>query len=105
MYQHIKVPAGGQKISVNADFSLNVPDQPIIPYIEGDGTGFDITPVVGLVTPPFELQIDPFEVAERFAEIFRARAFDRFFSFLRSCMARIENQEFERSGTSGDLIA
>jgi isocitrate dehydrogenase len=46
MYQHIKVPAGGQKITVNADFSLNVPDQPIIPYIEGDGTGLDITPVM-----------------------------------------------------------
>ncbi len=45
-YQHIKVPAGGQKISVNADFSLNVPDEPIIPYIEGDGTGVDITPVM-----------------------------------------------------------
>jgi isocitrate dehydrogenase len=46
MYQHIKVPEGGQKISVNADFSLNVPDQPIIPFIEGDGTGADITPVM-----------------------------------------------------------
>src|SRR6188768_2254633 len=46
MYQHIKVPEGGQKITVNADFSLKVPDQPIIPYIEGDGTGFDITPVM-----------------------------------------------------------
>ena len=46
MYQHIKVPAEGQKITVNADMSLNVPDQPIIPYIEGDGTGFDITPVM-----------------------------------------------------------
>ncbi len=46
MYQHIKVPEGGQKISVNADFSLNVPDQPIIPFIEGDGTGGDITPVM-----------------------------------------------------------
>ena len=45
MYQHIKVPAG-EKITVNADFSLNVPDQPIIPYIEGDGTGIDITPVM-----------------------------------------------------------
>ena len=45
-YQHIKVPAGGQKISINADNSLNVPDQPIIPYIEGDGTGLDITPVM-----------------------------------------------------------
>ena len=45
-YQHIKVPAGGQKITVNADFSLNVPDEPIVPYIEGDGTGADITPVM-----------------------------------------------------------
>ena len=46
MYQHIKVPAQGQKITVNPDMSLNVPDQPIIPYIEGDGTGLDITPVM-----------------------------------------------------------
>jgi len=46
MYQHVKVPAGGQKITVNTDFSLNVPDNPIIPYIEGDGTGLDITPVM-----------------------------------------------------------
>ena len=45
-YQHVKVPAGGQKITVNKDFSLSVPDQPIIPYIEGDGTGVDITPVM-----------------------------------------------------------
>ena len=46
MYQHIKVPEGGQKITVNPDFSLNVPNNPIIPYIEGDGTGLDITPVM-----------------------------------------------------------
>jgi isocitrate dehydrogenase len=46
MYQHIKVPAQGKKITVNADMSLNVPDQPIIPFIEGDGTGLDITPVM-----------------------------------------------------------
>src|SRR5690625_2523808 len=45
-YQHIKVPAEGQKITVNADDSLNVPDNPIIPYIEGDGIGVDITPVM-----------------------------------------------------------
>src|SRR3954447_23469493 len=45
-YQHIQVPMQGQKITVNADMSLNVPDQPIIPYIEGDGTGVDITPVM-----------------------------------------------------------
>lgn len=46
MYQHIKVPADGQKITVNADYSLNVPTNPIIPYIEGDGTGVDISPVM-----------------------------------------------------------
>jgi len=45
MYKHIQVQAGEQ-ITVNADFSINVPDNPIIPYIEGDGTGFDITPVM-----------------------------------------------------------
>src|SRR6266542_322658 len=45
-YQHVKVPAGGQKITINKDYSLNVPDNAIIPYIEGDGTGFDITPVM-----------------------------------------------------------
>ena len=45
-YQHIKVPTSGSKITVNADFSLNVPNEPIIPFIEGDGTGVDITPVM-----------------------------------------------------------
>jgi isocitrate dehydrogenase len=45
MDQHVRIPAG-EKIKVNPDFSLDVPDQPIIPYIEGDGTGFDITPVM-----------------------------------------------------------
>jgi len=49
-YQHIKVPADGQKITVNADHSLNVPDHPIIPFIEGDGIGVDITPVMIKVT-------------------------------------------------------
>lgn len=45
-YQHIKIPVEGAKITVNADMSLNVPDEPIIPFIEGDGTGVDITPVM-----------------------------------------------------------
>ncbi len=45
MYKHIKVPAG-EKITVNQDFSINVPDHPIIPVIEGDGIGADITPVM-----------------------------------------------------------
>jgi isocitrate dehydrogenase len=46
MYQHIKVPSEGKKITVNPDKSLNVPDLPIIPFMEGDGTGADITPVM-----------------------------------------------------------
>jgi isocitrate dehydrogenase len=46
MYKHIKLPDNGEKISVNSDFTINVPDRPIIPYIEGDGTGVDITPVM-----------------------------------------------------------
>ncbi len=45
-YQHIQIPAQGQKITVNADNTLNVPDTPIIPFIEGDGTGVDITPAM-----------------------------------------------------------
>ena len=45
-YQKIVVPDQGEKITVNEDLSLNVPDQPIVPYIEGDGIGVDITPVM-----------------------------------------------------------
>ncbi len=45
-YQKVTVPADGQRISVNPDFSLTVPERPIIPYIEGDGIGVDITPVM-----------------------------------------------------------
>ncbi len=45
-YQHIKVPSEGEKITLNDDLSLNVPDHPIIPFIEGDGIGVDITPVM-----------------------------------------------------------
>jgi isocitrate dehydrogenase len=45
-YQKIQVPATGDKITVNADTSLNVPNNPIIPFIEGDGIGVDISPVM-----------------------------------------------------------
>lgn len=45
-YKKIQVPAVGDKITVNADHSLNVPNNPIIPYIEGDGIGVDISPVM-----------------------------------------------------------
>ncbi|SFM61751.1 NADP-dependent isocitrate dehydrogenase [Nitrosomonas communis] len=46
MFQHIKAPPNGEKILVNSDLSLIVPDYPIIPFIEGDGIGIDITPVM-----------------------------------------------------------
>jgi isocitrate dehydrogenase len=45
-YQKIKVPAEGRPITVNSDNTLNVPDQPIIPFVEGDGIGIDITPAM-----------------------------------------------------------
>ncbi len=45
-YKHIQVPAEGEKITVNDDYSLNVPNNPIIPFIEGDGIGIDISPVM-----------------------------------------------------------
>ena len=45
-YQHIQVPVDGETIKITADHSLHVPHHPIIPYIEGDGIGVDITPVM-----------------------------------------------------------
>jgi isocitrate dehydrogenase len=49
-YKKITVPASGGKISVSSDGTLSVPEKPIIPYIEGDGIGVDITPVMKKVT-------------------------------------------------------
>ncbi len=45
-FDHIVLPADGVAISVNTDFSIKVPDRPIIPYITGDGIGMDVTPVM-----------------------------------------------------------
>jgi len=45
-YDHIELPTDGEKITINGDHSLNVPDRPIIPYVEGDGIGIDVTPVM-----------------------------------------------------------
>ena len=45
-YAKIKTPAKGEKIVVGSDYSLQVPNSPVIPYIEGDGIGIDITPVM-----------------------------------------------------------
>lgn len=47
---HVHIPQEGQAITVNSDFSLNVPACPIIPFIEGDGIGVDISPVMKQVT-------------------------------------------------------
>lgn len=48
-YQKIVVPVDGDKIKVNTDLSLNDPNHPIIPFIEGDGMGVDITPAMKAV--------------------------------------------------------
>jgi isocitrate dehydrogenase len=45
-FQHILVPEAGRRIRINADFSLDVPDEPILPFIEGDGIGIDVTPAM-----------------------------------------------------------
>ncbi len=45
-YDHIEVPADGEAIVANPDHSLVVPDNPIIPFVEGDGIGIDVTPVM-----------------------------------------------------------
>jgi len=45
-YAHIVVPQAGRRIGLNADRSLSVPDEPIIPFIEGAGIGVDVTPAM-----------------------------------------------------------
>tara|TARA_B110000238_G_C16066426_1_gene412954 strand:- start:5 stop:274 length:270 start_codon:yes stop_codon:yes gene_type:complete len=45
-FKHIQLPQQGEKITINSDGSLNVPDCPIIPFIEGDGIGIDVTPAM-----------------------------------------------------------
>ena len=45
-YEKIQIPERGDVISMNRDFRLNVPDEPVIPFVEGDGIGRDVTPVM-----------------------------------------------------------
>ncbi len=45
-YQHIQIPTDGEPITTRSDLSLEVPPRPIIPFIEGDGIGVDITPAM-----------------------------------------------------------
>jgi len=48
-FDKIEIPASGEKITVNAGNSLSVPDKPIVPFIEGDGIGVDVTPAMKTV--------------------------------------------------------
>ncbi|BAU48805.1 isocitrate dehydrogenase [Sulfurifustis variabilis] len=50
VYDKIQIPAKGERITVNPDFSVNVPDHPLVPFVEGDGIGIDVTPVMRRVT-------------------------------------------------------
>ncbi|MGI9263844.1 MAG: isocitrate/isopropylmalate family dehydrogenase, partial [Gammaproteobacteria bacterium] len=45
-YDNVTVPEGGAPITVNQDNTVDVPDHPIVPFIEGDGIGIDVTPVM-----------------------------------------------------------
>ena len=45
-YDHIQIPADAGAITSNTDHSLVVPDFPIVPFVEGDGIGIDVTPVM-----------------------------------------------------------
>ena len=56
-FQHIVVPPAGQNITANADQTLNVPDQPIIPFIQGDGVGVDVSPVMRKVVDAAVAQV------------------------------------------------
>ena len=44
-YEYIELPTDGERIIINENSSLRVSDRPIIPFIEGDGIGVDVTPV------------------------------------------------------------
>jgi isocitrate dehydrogenase len=70
MAQHIEVPGDGQKITVNTDGTLNVPDRPIIPFIEGDGVGIDVTPVMRKVVDAAVARAYGGERAIRWMEIY-----------------------------------
>ena len=45
-FKHIEIPKEGEKIQFDASGNLIIPDNPIIPFIEGDGIGSDITPAM-----------------------------------------------------------
>ncbi|MDE1888499.1 MAG: NADP-dependent isocitrate dehydrogenase, partial [Gammaproteobacteria bacterium] len=45
-FEKITPPKEGARIAINSDTTLSVPERPVIPFIEGDGIGADVTPVM-----------------------------------------------------------
>ena len=79
-YQKIVVPADGDKITVNADLSLNVPNHPIIfPFIEGDGIGVDITPAMKAVVDAAVQKLTVANVLDRMDGSLLRRKTDRIY--------------------------
>jgi isocitrate dehydrogenase len=73
-YDHIQIPADGEAITANTDHSLNVPDFPIIPFIEGDGIGIDVTPVMLDVTNAAVAKAYGNKRAIRWAQVYAGEA-------------------------------
>ena len=46
VFEKIHTPTQGTAITINSDLTRNIPDYPIIPFIEGDGIGVDVTPAM-----------------------------------------------------------
>ena len=73
IYEKMSMPADGQAITMNTDFTLNVPDFPVIPFVEGDGIGIDVTPVMQRVVAVAVTGAYGNERAIRWMEIFAGR--------------------------------
>jgi isocitrate dehydrogenase len=74
MFQHANPPAFGSKVTINPDLSLCVPQNPIIPFIEGDGAGHDISPVMRRVVDAAVAKAYRGERAIAWMEIFAGKA-------------------------------
>lgn len=74
MFQHAQAPTFGSKVTINPDLSLCVPPNPIIPFIEGDGAGRDISPVMRRVVDAAVAKAYHGERTIAWMEIFAGRA-------------------------------
>ena len=64
-YEHITPPENGVPVTANPDHTLNVPDRPIIPCIEGDGIGIDVTPVGHLLLRAVAMKFDEYLINDQ----------------------------------------